>query len=346
MNIERKNKLGWLLGFLLLGVLFFLNLWVGSVMLPGIKILHALFSPDSASGVTAVIVNQYRLPQAVTALSTGIVLSLSGLILQTLFRNPLAGPSVLGISSGASLGVAIVILAGSLTGFTFMGVSLLGNTSIVLAAFAGALLVLSVILYVSGRIGNILTVLIIGIMLGYTVSALVSILQYFSGSDELHAYVLWGLGSFSNTSPGQSLFLLVIAFIGGLFTFFYIKPLNALLLGEQYAKSLGFNTRRIQTVLILFVGILIAAGTAFTGPIAFLGLAVPHITRGIFKSSQHRILVPGTILMGASIALLCNLLAKLPGMDVSLPINAVTSLVGAPVIIVVLLKSRQLKSVK
>jgi len=279
-------------------------------------------------------------------LSTGIVLSLSGLILQTLFRNPLAGPSVLGISSGASLGVAIVILAGSLTGFTFMGVSLLGNTSIVLAAFAGALLVLSVILFVSGRIGNILTVLIIGIMLGYTVSALVSILQYFSGSDELHAYVLWGLGSFSNTSPAQSLFLLIIAFIGGIFTFFYIKPLNALLLGEQYAKSLGFNTRRIQTVLILFVGILIAAGTAFTGPIAFLGLAVPHITRGIFKSSQHRILVPGTILMGASIALLCNLLAKLPGMDVSLPINAVTSLVGAPVIIVVLLKSRQLKSVK
>ncbi len=346
MNIERKNKLGWLLGFLLLGVLFFLNLWVGSVMLPGMKILRALFSPDTASGVTAVIVNQYRLPQAVTALSTGIVLSLSGLILQTLFRNPLAGPSVLGISSGASLGVAIVILAGSLTGFTFMGVSLLGNTSIVLAAFAGALLVLSVILFVSGRIGNILTVLIIGIMLGYTVSALVSILQYFSGSDELHAYVLWGLGSFSNTSPAQSLFLLIIAFIGGIFTFFYIKPLNALLLGEQYAKSLGFNTRRIQTVLILFVGILIAAGTAFTGPIAFLGLAVPHITRGIFKSSQHRILVPGTILMGASIALLCNLLAKLPGMDVSLPINAVTSLVGAPVIIVVLLKSRQLKSVK
>lgn len=315
-------------------------------MLPGMKILRALFSPDTASGVTAVIVNQYRLPQAVTALSTGIVLSLSGLILQTLFRNPLAGPSVLGISSGASLGVAIVILAGSLTGFTFMGVSLLGNTSIVLAAFAGALLVLSVILFVSGRIGNILTVLIIGIMLGYTVSALVSILQYFSGSDELHAYVLWGLGSFSNTSPAQSLFLLIIAFIGGIFTFFYIKPLNALLLGEQYAKSLGFNTRRIQTVLILFVGILIAAGTAFTGPIAFLGLAVPHITRGIFKSSQHRILVPGTILMGASIALLCNLLAKLPGMDVSLPINAVTSLVGAPVIIVVLLKSRQLKSVK
>ncbi len=335
----------WFIIFLLLSLLlFFANLWFGSVLLGWNQVLGALFHSHDAGNTALVIVNQYRLPQAVTALSTGIVLSLSGLILQTLFRNPLAGPSVLGISAGASLGVALVVMSGSILGFQLAQFHLLGNLTVIGAAFLGALLVLTLIIYVSGRVGNVITVLIIGIMVGYAVSAVVSVLQYFTSSDELHTYILWGLGSFSKTTVQQSLFLLATAGLGTLIALFFVKPLNALLAGTHYAQSVGFRTNQIQTVLILVTGVLVAVGTAFTGPIAFLGLAVPHLARGFFKSSQHGVLIPATVLMGASLALFCNLVAKLPGYDISLPINAVTSLVGAPVIIWVVLRNRHLKT--
>jgi iron complex transport system permease protein len=336
----------WFLIFLLLTlVLFLANLWFGSVLISWDRVLDVLLNPNSKDTLAQVIVNQYRMPQAVTALSTGILLSLSGLILQTLFRNPLAGPSVLGISSGASLGVAVVVLAGSALGSWFTLSSLTGSLSVIFAAFAGALVVLLIIIYVSARIGNILTVLIIGIMLGYAVSAIVGVLQFFSGAEELHAYVVWGLGSFSKATPIQSVLLLIVALAGFGITLIYVKPLNALLMGESYAKSLGFHTTQINTILILITGLLVSSGTAFTGPIAFLGLAVPHLARGFFKTSQHGVLIPASVLMGASLALLCNLLARLPGYDISLPINAVTSLVGAPIIIWVIIKSRHFKTV-
>lgn len=344
MQNSFRNKL-WLSVFLILSLLlFFANLWFGSVLIGWEQVLRALLVPAGANKVASVIVNQYRLPQAITALSTGIVLSLSGLILQTLFRNPLAGPSVLGISSGASLGVAMVVLSGSIFGLKLSELPLLGNLTVVIAAFAGALIVLVLIIYVSGRVGNVITVLIIGIMTGYTVSAVVSVLQFFSRAGELHTYILWGLGSFSKTTFQQSLFLLLTALLGTIFIWFFIKPLNALLMGVHYAQSIGFHTRRIQTILILVTGLLVAVGTSFTGPIAFLGLAVPHLARGFFKSSQHAVLIPATVLMGASLALFCNLVAKLPGYEISLPINAVTSLVGAPVIIWVVLRNRHLKT--
>lgn len=335
----------WFLVFLLLSLLlFFANLWFGSVLLGWRQVLLALFHQSRPGSAALVIVNQYRLPQAVTALSTGIVLSLSGLILQTLFRNPLAGPSVLGISAGASLGVALVVMSGSIFGFQLAQFHFLGNLGVITAAFLGALMVLGLIIYVSGRVANVVTVLIIGIMIGYAVSAVVSVLQYFTSSDELHTYILWGLGSFSKTTVQQSLFLLATALAGTMTALFYVKPLNAMLMGSHYAQSIGFRTNRIQTFLIMVTGLLVAVGTAFTGPIAFLGLAVPHLARGFFKSSQHGILIPATVLMGAALALLCNLVAKLPGYDISLPINAVTSIVGAPVIIWVVLRNRHLKT--
>ncbi len=344
MQITTRHRF-WFIVFLSLSLLlFFANLWFGSVVLGWKQVLSALFHQPSSGNAAMVIVNQYRLPQAVTALSTGVVLSLSGLILQTLFRNPLAGPSVLGISSGASLGVALVVMSGSIFGFQMAQFPFLGNLTVVMAAFFGALLVLALIIYVSGRVGNVITVLIIGIMVGYAVSAVVSVLQYFTSSDELHTYILWGLGSFSKTTFQQSLFLLATAVAGTLTTLFFVKPLNALLMGSHYAQSIGFRTNRVQTFLILVTGLLVAVGTAFTGPIAFLGLAVPHLARGFFKSSQHGVLIPATVLMGASLALFCNLVAKLPGYDISLPINSVTSLVGAPVIIWVVLRNRHLKT--
>jgi iron complex transport system permease protein len=343
MHSTFRNNLWFLLLGLLTVVLFVANLGFGSVMLPWTEVLKALFHVSHADSTALVIVNQYRMPQAITALSTGILLSMSGLVLQTIFRNPLAGPSVLGISSGASLGVAVVLLSGSVVGIDLSSTAIVGNLAVVLAALAGALLVLSIILFVSARVANVITVLIIGIMLGYAVSAVVSVLQFFSGSEDLHAYVLWGLGSFSKATIQQSFLLLFSALAGILILFFYVKSLNALLLGEDYARSLGFHPLRIQRFLILVTGILVAVGTAFTGPIAFLGLAVPHLARGFFKTSQQGVLLPATILMGAALALFCNLVAKLPGYDISLPINAVTSLVGAPVIIWVIMKSRHVK---
>jgi iron complex transport system permease protein len=316
---------------------FFANLWYGSVMLPWDQVWKALTIQEVQDSYTSIIVIEYRLPQAITAMVTGMALGVAGLLLQTLFRNPLAGPSVLGISSGASLGVALVILAGSFFNADFLGL-LASDFQLVFAAFGGALALLACILFVSRKIGNIVTILIIGIMIGYLVSAIVGILQFFSRAEELHAYVLWGLGSFSKTSLSQSTFLLIITTIGVGLSLFFINPLNALLLGEHYAKSVGVNTKLLQTSIILITGFLIATATAFTGPIAFVGLAVPHLARNLFRSSNHGIILPAVIVIGAALTLFCNLIAKMPGWDTSLPINAVTSIVGAPIVIWVIIK--------
>jgi len=340
----RLNTSFWYILFtIVLAILFLTNLWYGSVMIPWDDVLNSLFRSEDQS-TYGIIVKQYRLPQAITAMITGMGLSVAGLLLQTLFRNPLAGPSVLGISSGASFGVAIALLAGG-----SLGVSLLGSSGIftglivIFAALLGALIVLLLILYASNHIGNIVTVLIIGIMIGYAVSALVGVLQFFSRAEELHAYVLWGLGSFSKTSLSQSVFLLIIGVVGILSSLLIIKHLNAILLGDKYAKSVGVNTKRLQTIVIMISGFLIAITTAFTGPIAFIGLAVPHLARNFFQTSNHRVLLPAIVLMGGALTLLCNLIAKMPGYDTSLPINAVTSFIGAPIVIWVIIKRGRVK---
>ncbi len=337
----------WLIIFFVLVILLFLaNLWYGSVLIPWQDVLHILTGSGDMKEVSQVIVLDYRLPQAITAMAVGIALGVAGLILQTVFRNPLAGPSVLGISSGASLGVALVVFAGSIYKLElFASTNLFHNISVVFAALLGSLFVLSIIIFASRRISNVVTILIIGIMIGYTVSAIVGVIQFFSRAEELHAYILWGLGSFSKTSVNQSVFLLLTSMIVSGIVFFYVKGLNALLLGDQYAKSLGIRVKKTQMALIIIAGLLIALGTVFTGPIAFIGLAIPHLARNFFKTSNHRILMPAVILMGVALTLGCNLIAKMPGYDTSLPINAVTSLVGAPVIIWVIVKRGKVKRV-
>lgn len=339
-----KNSIWFVLLSAMVMVFFFANLWYGSVLINWKDVWEVLTTGGLKGSFASVVVLEYRLPQAITAMATGMSLGVAGLLLQTLFRNPLAGPSVLGISSGASLGVALVVLAGGFLNIDlFASVSILGNLGLVLAAYAGSLLLLAFILFVSKKIGNIVTVLIIGIMIGYMVSAIVGVLQFFSRAEELHAYVLWGLGSFSKTSLFQSIFLMIFSLAGLIIAVFYIKPLNALLLGERYAKSIGVNTRLVQTGIIVVTGFLIATATAFTGPIAFVGLAVPHLARNLFGTSNHGVVFPAVVLIGASLTLFCNLVAKLPGLDTSLPINAVTSVIGAPVVIWVIIKSRKLK---
>jgi len=321
-----------------------MNLWYGSISIPWDAVFATLFG-SSESTSTEVIIMQYRLPQAITAIAIGMGLSIAGLLLQTTFNNPLAGPSVLGISAGASLGVAFLVLFGSVTGFHIGGTSIFASELwMVMAAFTGAILVLLIIIFVSGKIGNAVTVLIIGIMIGYLVSAIVGTLQFFSSSEDLHSFVLWGLGSFSKTNLNQSITILAITILFFVATLLFVKPLNALLLGYRYAVTSGYNVKVLQTIFILFAGFLIALGTAFTGPIAFIGLAVPHIARNITRTSNHATLLPATLLIGAALALVCNFMSKMPGFDATLPINAVTSIVGAPIVIWVIIKGRRISN--
>jgi len=324
-------------------MLFLLNLSYGSVLISWDRVLDALLG-RIADSPDAIIINSYRLPQAVTATFVGMALGLSGLLLQTLFNNPLAGPSVLGISSGASFGVALVVLSGSLSGIDFMlsGFAL-GNILVVVAALLGALAVLLLIIFVSSKIANIVVVLIIGIMIGYAINAMVGVLQFFSRSLELQAYVLWGLGSFSKTSLPQSIGLAISVSVLVVLGFLFQNSLNVFLMGKNYARSMGINTKVLQLKILVIAGLLVSLATAFTGPIAFLGLAIPHIARNLFNSSNHRILLPAVVALGAFIALLCNFISKLPGYDTSLPINAVTSMIGAPIVIWAIVKRAKIK---
>lgn len=330
---------------LLVGVilLFLLNLWYGSVLIDFKSVLNSLLRNNTQS-TNYIIVNHYRLPQALTALSVGSALGLAGLFLQTLFNNPLAGPSVLGISSGASFGVAIIVLAGSIVGIDLLMPGIVyGQFIMIAAALIGAFSVLLLIIFVSSRVANIVVVLIIGIMVGYAINAMVGVLQFFSRSSELQAYVLWGLGSFSKTTLMQSIALSITVFSIVGISFLYPNALNVFLLGKNYAKSMGVNVRKLQLSLLILSGILISVATAFTGPIAFLGLAIPHIARNLFNTSNHRTLLPAVVVLGAFVALLCNLISKLPGYDTSLPINAVTSMIGAPIVIWAIVKRSKIK---
>lgn len=322
-------------------LLFILNIAFGSVTIPPMEILKILFGADTGRESWQGIVIDTRLPQALTAVLAGAALGVSGLMMQTLFRNPLAGPSVLGVSSGASLGVALLMLLVSVPGVRIITQNqVTSNFSVVVAAFAGAFGVLLLIMLLATKYRSNTTILIIGIMIAYVVSAIVGILQFYSLKEDLQAFVIWGLGSFANVSWQQHIYFIPIVTGGLVFSVFMIKPMNALLLGENYARNLGFNTRRVSFILIATAGVLVAVVTAYCGPVAFLGIAIPHLSRNIFKSSDHLINVPGTILSGMMLALFCNMVARLPGFDGALPINAITSIIGAPVVVWVVLKSK------
>ena len=321
------------LGILVLGVfLFALNLRYGSVQIPWHEFWVTLFGGDASTYRTIIV--EYRLPQAITALLAGIGLSVSGLLMQTLFRNPLADPSLLGISSGSSLGVALVVLlAGSFGGISVNALGLWSTFGVTLAAFLGAFAVLLLILALSSRLKSMVSLVLVGIMIAYIAGSVTDILKFFSQKEGLHSFVIWGLGSFSNVSMTQMPFLAIAVGTATIASFLLFKTLNLLLLGERYAENLGVNIRRSSMLIILVSGFLTAIITAFCGPIAFLGLAVPHIARFLFRSSDHKLLIPATAFLGMDLALFCNLIARLPSFEGNLPINSVTALIGAPIVL-------------
>lgn len=338
---NRRITIG-ILGIILLGiVLFLLNLFVGSVMVPFEDIFKVLLE-DNADKTLSVIIFNYRLPQALTALLAGAALAVAGLLMQTLFRNPLADPSMLGISSGASLGVGIVILlTGAISGAAVSSFGWWSTIGVSLAAFIGAVLVLFVMLAFSSRMKNMTTLIIIGLMIAYLAGSITDIMKFFSLKEDIHAFVIWGMGSFSGVGVSKMPIFAISIIIGLIATFFMSKNLNILLLGEMYAENLGLNIRKNSVIIILVSGYLTAIVTAYCGPIAFVGLAMPHIARFLFKSSDHRLLIPATMLIGMDMALFCNLIARMPGFDGNLPINAVTAFIGAPVVISVIMKSKK-----
>ena len=324
-------------------VLFLGGLAYGAVSIPLNQVWNILFGHEIENIAWTNIVLQSRLPQVITALLAGAALSTSGLLLQTLFRNPLAGPSILGISDGAILGVAAVMLyfGGSLGQLVDWPIS--GYMAVILAAFIGACMILGLIIYFSARVKNNVMLLIIGIMIGYLASSLISILKYYSSSELVLAFVMCGLGNFSGVSLEQLPFFATCVLLGLLLAILLIKPLNALLLGEMYAENLGIRVKRVRILVLLCTGVLTATTTAFCGPISFIGLAVPHIARLTLGSSNHKMLVPMTMLAGSCVALLCNILMVVPGSNAILPLNAVTPMLGAPVIIYVIVNRKNIQ---
>ena len=324
-------------------ILFVVSLTYGAVSIPFEQVFQILTGHEAERPAWQSIVLQSRLPQAITAVLAGAALAVSGLVLQTLFRNPLAGPSILGISDGANLGVAAVLLyfGGSLSQVTDWPIS--GYAAIILAAFVGASLILGLIIYFSAKVKNNVMLLIIGIMIGYLTSSLISILNYYASTDKVHAFVMWGLGNFSGVSLEQLPFFSICTVSGLLLSLLLVKPLNALLLGERYAANLGIRVKRARLFILICTGLLTATTTAFCGPVSFIGLAVPHMARLLLGSSNHTLLVPVTMLTGACVALLCNVLMVIPGSNQILPLNAVTPMLGAPVIIYVIINRKNIQ---
>ena len=328
-----------LLLLLLVLVLFVLNIFFGSVHIAPADILHALLQGDPQADSISYIVVGSRLPNAITATLAGAGLATSGLLLQTSFHNPLAGPSILGISSGANLGVAIIMLAfgGSITaGLYTWG----GYLAVVAAAFAGSLLIMGLLLLFSSILKDNLMLLITGIMMGYITSSVISLLNFLASVENIQSFLLWGMGNFNSVSLQQMPIFASLCVVGLVLALLLIKPLNAILLGDNYAINLGVNLRRTRNLLLLATGLLTAVITAYCGPVAFLGLATPHVAFLLLGTSNHRHLLPTTMLTGALLALLCNLLCTLPPVTV-IPLNAVTPILGAPVILYIIIKMRR-----
>ena len=324
---------------LLVVVLLAVNLAVGSVSIPLRDVISIVMGHEAARPSWQFIIMESRLPQALTAMLCGGSLAVSGLMLQTAFKNPLAGPSIFGINSGAGVGVALVMLA--LGGSLSIGsVSISGFVAVLAAAFVGAMAVMGLIFLFSTMVRNNVMLLIVGIMIGYIANGAVSLLNFFATDEGVKSYMVWGMGSFGGVPMNQIPLFAALCVVGLIGALLLVKPLNALLLGEMYAENLGVNTRRVRNWLIIITGLLTAVTTAYCGPIMFIGLAVPHIAHLLFRQADHRILMPGTILAGAVIALLCNVICFLPGESGVIPLNAVTPVMGAPVIIYIIAKRK------
>ncbi|MBE6290918.1 MAG: iron ABC transporter permease [Bacteroidales bacterium] len=334
-----KRFLPYLL-ILVVGILFLINLLYGSVRIPISDAFSILLGGKSDKTAWNYIIWESRLPQAFTAMLSGAALAVSGLMLQTVFNNPLAGPDILGINSGAGLGAAIVLLL--FGGIMPTGNLLIGGSMVLIgAAFIGAILVTALILFFSSQLRSNTMLLIIGMMTSYIVSSIVSLLNFFSTAEGVQSYMMWGMGNFGGVSYNQLPLFCTFITIGLGIAICLVKPLNALLLGTRYAENLGINVRRTRSLLLISTGLLVAVTTAYCGPISFIGLAVPHMARLLLGTGNHRILVPTTLLCGSMIALLCNFISMLPGDNGLLPLNAITPIIGAPVIIYVIISRRK-----
>ncbi|WP_062054781.1 FecCD family ABC transporter permease [Aquimarina longa] len=326
---------------LILLICFIINISLGSVYIPWIDTLSSLIGNTVEKESWKHIIINYRLPKAITAIIVGSGLGVSGLLMQTLFKNPLAGPFVLGISSGASLGVAILILGSTFTGVAISSF-LVSKWGLIIGASLGSILVLFMVMLVSAKVRDTMAILIIGLMFGSITTAIVSVLSYFAPAFQLQKYIFWGFGSLGNLSWNEVFLFLGISLLGIILAVLAIKPLNTLLLGENYARSLGLHIKKSRFLIIIATGLLAGSSTAFAGPIAFIGLAVPHLTRQLFHTSDHRTLIPAVVLLGSIIMLLCDSIAQLPTSEYTLPINAITSLIGAPVVIWLLIRKRKM----
>lgn len=336
----KTYRIYFILLLLVMLICFMVNISLGSVSIPLEDTLNAIIGRTTKVDSWSYIIWNYRIPKAFTAILVGSGLALSGLLMQTLFRNPLAGPFVLGISAGASLGAALLILGSALFSGFFLG--MVNDISLALASSIGSFLVLLAVMVVAAKVKDTMALLIIGLMFGSITTAVVSVLSYFSSAEKLQQYVYWSFGSIGNLSWNQLLLLLMIIATGILISIFSIKPLNALLLGESYAKSLGVNMKRSRYSIIVATGLLAGGVTAFAGPIAFIGLAVPHLTRQIFNTTDHKVLVPAVLIYGAILMLICDTIAQMPNSASVLPINAITSIIGAPVVIWLLLRKKKM----
>ncbi len=337
--IQKNKTIFFILLAMLTVLLFVLDISFGSVSIPLKNVFNSLIGNHSSKETWEYIILNYRLPKAITAILVGIGLSISGLLMQTLFRNPLAGPYVLGLSSGSSLGVAFVVL-GSRFVPVFFSTYLVSSYGIIIASCLGSLSVLLAVLLVSQKLKDTMAILIVGLMFGSFSSAIVNVLTYFSSAEQLQKFTFWSMGNLGNLSWSSIGILAVSVLIGLLLSFISIKSLDALLLGENYAKSLGLNYKKARLTIIFATSILAGTITAFAGPIAFVGLAVPHIAKLIFQSNNHKILFWGTLFLGAIIMLLCDVISQLPGSDYTLPINAITSVIGAPIVIWLLVRKK------
>ncbi len=340
MSLTKKQTFLFLLLLIAMVFLFLVNVSLGSVAIPLKEIANGLFAKPMIKESWEIILWNFRIPKAITAVLVGIGLSISGLLMQTLFRNPLAGPYVLGLSSGASLGVAFIILG---TGFLPISIAtfFLSNYGLVIASSLGSFFVLLAVLLVSQQLKDTMAILIVGLMFGSFTSAIVSVLSYFTSAEKLQKFTFWSMGSISNLSWNEISLLTLFVGIGIGISFMVIKPLNALLLGEKYAQSIGINYKKTRLIIIIATSILAGSITAFAGPIAFIGLAVPHIAKLLFQTSNHFVLFWSTLLLGAIVMLCCDTIAQVPGNDITLPINAITSVMGAPVVIWLLVRKKR-----
>lgn len=338
MNFKRKIYISFTLLTCCLVVLFALDVAIGSVNIPVGDVIRSIFGGKGIDENTANIVLNFRLPKAIVALWAGMALSVSGLQMQTIFRNPLADPSVLGITSGASLGVALFLMGFSAVG-SWGAIEFIRNIGTAMAAWIGAGVVLLLVLAVSARMRDIMSVLILGIMFGSAISAIVGVLQFFSSASTLKSYVIWNMGSLGGVSVNQLYLMSVIVFVGLIISLFSVKMLNVLQLGDNYARSMGLNVKRARNIIFVSTSLLAGTITAFCGPIGFIGIAVPHVARMLFKEADHRFLLPATMLLGANIMLLCDIVSQLAQVDgKQLPIYTITALLGIPIIILVIVR--------